>query len=200
MLGVCNHRIMEVKTRMILEKFCPDCLWHMKAIPIEKLIEAFGIEIEYQYLTKDGQKILGKLICTDGVTPYYDMDQQKYLFLEVHANTIFVEARLLEQENQGRYHFTLAHELAHWILHKEEIVSAQNEAAFIDGLHNTRMEKQADYFASALLMPVQAIKKYYYSIQGKGYNKIELIADMSERFSVSKQAMQIKLESHNILN
>lgn len=200
MLGVCNHRTMEAKSRMILEKYCSEYLWNMEAIPIEKLIEAIGIDIEYQHITKDGQKILGKLICTDGVTPYYDMDQQKYLFLEVHANTIIIEARLLEQESQGRYRFTLAHELAHWILHKEDIISAQNEAAYIDGAHNNKMENQADYFASALLMPLPVIKKYYYTLNGKGYNKFELIADMSERFNVSKQAMQIKLESHNIID
>lgn len=110
------------------------------------------------------------------------------MFLEVRANTIIVEARLLDQENQGRYRFTLAHELAHWLLHKEYIISAQNEAAYIDGTHSNKMEKQADYFASAILMPVAIIKKYYYSIHGKGYSKFEVIADMAERFSVSKQA------------
>jgi len=119
---------MEAKSRMILEKYCLKYLWHMKAIPIENIIESLGIEIEYQHLTRDGQKILGKLVCTDGITPYYDMEHKKYMFLEVKANTIIVEARLLEQENQGRYRFTLAHELAHWILHREEITSSQNEA------------------------------------------------------------------------
>ena len=200
MLGVWNDRTMEAKSRMILEKYCSDYLWNMEAIPIEKLIEIFGIELEYQHLTKYGQTILGKLICTDGITPYYDMESQEYMFLEVRANTIIVEARLLDQENQGRYRFTLAHELAHWLLHKEYIISAQNEAAYIDGTHSNKMEKQADYFASAILMPVAIIKKYYYSIHGKGYSKFEVIADMAERFSVSKQAMQIKLESHKILS
>lgn len=77
------------------------------------------------------------------------MERQEYMFLEVRANTIIVEARLLDQENQGRYRFTLAHELAHWLLHKEYIIYAQNEAAYIDGTHSDKMEKQADYFASA---------------------------------------------------
>lgn len=200
MLGICNIRTMEAKSRMILEKYCLKYLWHMKAIPIENIIESLGIEIEYQHLTRDGQKILGKLVCTDGITPYYDMEHKKYMFLEVKANTIIVEARLLDQENQGRYRFTLAHELAHWILHREEITSSQNEATYIDGVHNNKIEKQADYFASALLMPLSAVKKYYYSIQGKGFTKSEVIENMAERFIVSKQAMHIKLETHNLLN
>lgn len=199
MLGVCNQRTMDTKSRMILTEYCPECLRDMTAIPIERVIEAMGLDIDYQYLTKNGDKVLGKLICSDGITPYYDMEVRRYMFLQVSAKTILVEVRLSEQDNQGRYRFTLAHELAHWILHKELILSANTEAAFIDGVHDTRMEKQADYFASALLMPMGAIKKYYYSIFGKGYNRSELISAMAERFQVSKQAMQIRLESHNLI-
>lgn len=199
MLGVCNQRTMETKARMVLEEYCPECLRNITAIPIEQLIEAMGLDIDYQYLTKNGDKVLGKLICSDGVTPYYDMELQKYMFLQVSAKTILVEVRLSEHDNKGRYRFTLAHELAHWILHKELILSDNTEAAFIDGVHNTRMEKQADYFASALLMPMGAVKKYYYSLFGKGYSRSNLITAMAENFQVSKQAMQIRLESHNLI-
>jgi hypothetical protein len=199
MLGVCNQRTMETKARMVLEEYCPECLRNIAAIPIEQLIEAMGLDIDYQYLTKNGDKVLGKLICSDGVTPYYDMELQKYMFLKVSAKTILVEVRLSEHDNKGRYRFTLAHELAHWILHKELILSDNTEAAFIDGVHNTRMEKQADYFASALLMPMGAVKKYYYSLFGKGYSRSNLITAMAENFQVSKQAMQIRLESHNLI-
>lgn len=113
------------------------------------------------------------------------------MFLHVSAKTILVEVRLSEQDNKGRYRFTLAHELAHWILHKEMILSDNTEAAFIDGVHDTRMEKQADYFASALLIPMGTVKKYYYSLFGKGCSRSDLIAAMAERFQVSKQALGI---------
>lgn len=199
MLGVCNQRTMDTKSRMVLEEYCPECLRDMTAIPIERVIEAMGLDIDYQYLSKNGDKVLGKLICSDGVTPYYDMELRRYMFLQVSAKTILVEVRLSEQENKGRYRFTLAHELAHWILHREKILSDNTEAAFIDGVHDTRMEKQADYFASALLMPMGAVKKYYYSLFGKGFSRSDLIAAMVERFQVSKQAMQIRLESHNLI-
>ena len=162
MLGVCNQRTMETKARLVLQEYCPECLRNnMSAIPIERLIKAMGLDIEYQYLSKNGDKVLGKLICYDGLTPYYDMELHQYLFLQVSANTILVDARLEEQENKGRYRFTLAHELAHWILHREMIISDRTEAAFIEGVHNSKMEGQADYFASALLMPMGTVKKYF---------------------------------------
>lgn len=72
-----------------------------------------------------------------------------------------MDARLEEQENKGRYRFTLAHELAHWILHREMIISDRTEAVFIEGVHNSKMEGQADYFAFALLMPMGTVKKYF---------------------------------------
>ena len=199
MLGVCNQRTMETKARLVLQEYCHECLRNISAIPIERLIEAMGLNIEYQYLSKNGDKVLGKLICYDGITPYYDMELNQYMFLQVSANTILVEVRLADQENKGRYRFTLAHELAHWILHREMILSDKTEAAFIDGIHNSKMESQADYFASALLMPMGAIKKYYYSLFGKGYSRSDLISAMAEHFQVSKQAMQIRLESHNLI-
>lgn len=199
MLGVCNHRTMDVKSRIILEEHCPECLRQPTVVPIEKIIDAYGIDIDYQYLTKNGEKVLGKLICIDGITPYYDIDEKKYLLLEVKANTIFIETRLADDENSnGRYRFTLAHELAHWILHRESIIKQNSEAAFVDEIHNSQMEKQADYFASALLMPPVAVKRAFFSLRGNGYSRQDVIGIMAQKFEVSKQAMKIRLDAHNL--
>lgn len=198
MLGVCNYRTMEAKARLILSQHCSKNLREMSAIPIEQLIEALGLDIDYQYLTKNGDSILGKLICMDGYTPYYDMELHQYMLLKVKANTILVEVRLAEQENQGRYRFTLAHELAHWLIHRELYISQKSEAAFSDGA-NDAIEKQADYLASAILMPLASVKRYYYTLMGKGYSTSDLINIMATHFGVSKQAMQIRLQSHKLI-
>ena len=200
MLGVYNQRTMEAKARMILNKYCPECLNKPTEVPLEKLAEALGIDIEYQYLTKKGEKVLGKLICTDGLTPYYDMELGEYRLLNVSANTIIIEARLADnEENRGRYRFTLAHEIAHWLIHRENIVSNSVEAAFDEEKHNTQMEKQADFFASALLMPSVPVKRYFFSLRNKLHSESEIINDMSQHFGVSKQAMQICLKRHNLI-
>lgn len=200
MLGVCNYRTMEAKSRQIIMQHCPECMYGSVAVPIEKLAEkVFGLELDYQYITKHGKAVLGKLVCSDGLTAYYDTELKKYCLIEVKAKTVMIEARLLEDGNNGRYRFTVAHELAHWILHKEKIIELQKEAACGEVISDESMEKQADYFASAILMPLGAVKIYYHSLCGKHMNRDEIITDMSEHFEVSKQAMQIRLQSHNLI-
>lgn len=61
----------------------------------------------------------------------------------------------------GRFHFTLAHEVAHWWLHREHF--ADNADPATEGMSaptficrtsaKPRLEKQADIFAANLLMP-----------------------------------------------
>lgn len=198
MLNIVDRRSIETRSRMLLEKYCPDNLRDYSAIPIERLAEKLGLDIEYQYLTKFGEDILGKLVCTDGLTPYYDMDEQQYMLLKVKADTIIIEVRLADRADEGRYRFTVAHELAHWLLHKKRIVGENDEAAFT-GLENTEMERQADFMASTLLMPLNSIKRYFYSLNGKCRSSEMYVEVMAERFGVSRQAMRIRLEDHNLI-
>ena len=199
MLGVCNYRTMEAKARQIISQYCPDCMFGQKAVPIEQLAEkVYGLEIEYQHITKNGDRVLGKLICKDGLTTYYDKELSQYAFMRVNAKTILVEARLMEGGQNGRYRFTVAHELAHWILHKEIIEQSNKEAALDESLHDEKMEQQADYLASAILMPLGSVKRHFHSLYGK-YSGDALICALAEHFGVSKQAMQIRLKSHNLI-
>lgn len=43
-------------------------------IPVEEIIESYGISLEYQYLRKNG-RILGKTIFDDGLEAVYDQEQ-----------------------------------------------------------------------------------------------------------------------------
>ena len=60
------------------------------------------------------------------------------------------------------------------------------------------IERQADALATALLMPIPQIKKCFYHLRS-GKSKEQLIAEMAQIFQVSKQAIQIRLEAHNLL-
>ncbi len=196
MLNIVDRRSIETRSRMLLEKYCPENLRDHSAIPIERLAEKLGLDIEYQYLTKFGEDVLGKLVCTDGLTTYYDMDEQRYMLLKVKADTIIIEVRLADRADEGRYRFTVAHELAHWLLHKSKIV--EGEAAFTES-GNTEMERQADFMASTLLMPLNSVKRYFYSLNGKCRSSEMYVDVMAERFCVSRQAMRIRLEDHNLI-
>lgn len=199
MLGICNYRTMEAKARQVISENYPECMFGRKAVPVEQLAEkVFGLSIEYQRLTKNGDKVLGKLICKDGLTPFYDTESNEYAFLRVRANTILVEAKLLEKGQEGRLRFTIAHELAHWILHREIIMQSNREAAFNESTCDNKIEAQADYMASALLMPLGGVKRFFYSVSGKSTQN-DAVSMTAEHFGVSKQAMSIRLKSHNII-
>ncbi|MEL7659094.1 MAG: ImmA/IrrE family metallo-endopeptidase, partial [Bacillota bacterium] len=127
----------------------------------------------------------------------------------VKKGTIIIDARLLRKGVEGRLRFTLAHELAHWILHKNIFCGSQYSAAMIKGaLHNDNklsseadrmIEKQADLLATALLMPIKQVKKAFYELRSKYFDKTVLVAKMAETFDVSRQAMRICLTNHNLI-
>jgi hypothetical protein len=83
-------------------------------------------------------------------------------------------------EHDGRYAFTLAHELGHWVLHRPLWESKQIEVPLfsLDGAEPTpavvcrsdkkpQAEWQADYFASCLLMPEPLVRETIAELYGR---------------------------------
>lgn len=59
----------------------------------------------------------------------------------------------------GRFHFTIAHEVAHWWLHRQHFLVEANQPAFIcRSSAKPLVEKQADNFAANLLMPAGLVQ------------------------------------------
>ena len=61
------------------------------AIPIEDIIEAQGLVLEYQYLRNNG-RVLGETIFDDGLTAIYDWENHRYDLLPVKGGTILIAA------------------------------------------------------------------------------------------------------------
>ena len=60
------------------------------------------------------------MIYDSGITTYYNREIMDYALMRVEGGTMLIEAALLEDEKSyGRLRFTLAHELAHYIIHKQ---------------------------------------------------------------------------------
>ena len=162
-----------------------------RAVPIETIIEkTFGLRIEYQYLTNDARE-LGRMIYDSGITTYYDRDRGDYALMRVEGGTMLIEASLLEDERcYGRLRFTLAHELAHHIIHKR-IFSGTGVAAALynHDANEDATEWQANYLAKAILMPNGQVKRCFYALRPVCRSKSEVVCKMAEIFEVSKQAM-----------
>lgn len=169
-----------------------------RAVPIEEIIEANGLSLEYQYLRKNG-RILGKTVFDDGLEAVYDMEKRAYTLFPVKAGTILIDASLCaEDSSTGRLRFTCAHELGHWVLHKKLYAGTGESAALAPALGENAMEVQANMLASALLMPIPQVKRCFYRLRG-GRSDQALVSEMAGLFAVSKQAMGIRLEQHHLL-
>lgn len=107
---------------------------------------------------------------------------------------------------KNRVRFTIAHEIGHFILHKDEndfFIDKFNVPLFRDTTSSSgeiQREKEANSFAAALLMPEglinEEINNYF---EGAPQNK-DLINFLAEKFEVSKNAMTYRLMNLDLLD
>lgn len=122
-----------------------------------------------------------------------DNEVSGVLVLQESKPMIFVNS----EQHSNRQRFTIAHELGHYLLHKQEQVHVDNDFTVVyrdsksstgEDLH----EIEANQFAAELLMPEKCVEQYL------AENKIKVItettiAEMADFFGVSLQAMSIRL-------
>jgi Zn-dependent peptidase ImmA (M78 family) len=100
------------------------------------------------------------------------------------------------EKNDKRTRFTIAHELGHFVLHKEislVIDKGNNDKVlFRDSISSSgelHREREANAFAASLLMPKYLIETEIRKVPKNS----ELIAFLSNKFNVSEQAMNFRL-------
>ena len=198
-----REQALEGIAREVITAYDPNLYYGVpRMIPIEDIIEAQGITLEYQCLRKTGC-VLGETVFDDGGAIIYDYDIPGYTVIAVKGGTILIDSSLCREDaSTGRLRFTCAHELGHWVLH-QKLYSGTGDVAAYDGKTSSDescgfIERQADALATALLMPIPQVKKCFYRLR-PGKSKECLVTEMARIFQVSKQAMRIRLEVHNLL-
>ncbi len=103
----------------------------------------------------------------------------------VHADQF--ECYVDKSEPAVRQRFTAAHELGHYVLHRQSIgdTHADNYLLRADGMTNSQ-EAQANRFAADLLMPMGLISDAM-------DDNIREVSDLAKLFEVSTLAMSIRL-------
>jgi hypothetical protein len=200
----------EDKTVLLLEA-CRDCCWKtvQPPVPVAEILEChLEFELEFEDLK----------------AKYKSSDILAATYLE--SKLVIVDESLDPEEYpdmEGRYHFTLAHEIGHWSLHRKYFISetpdmfgdAQPSTICRSSFKDPR-EYQADSFAAYLLMPGDLFKETWNSLfPGKGplnvYEELDekrkifgltekdsppncdLSRKLASIYKVSAQAMQIRL-------
>lgn len=104
-----------------------------------------------------------------------------YVDKKTKRKMIFVN----DKDIEPRRNFTIAHELGHYFLH----IPDDDNGVIISfrGLKNER-EREADIFASELLMPKNLVKEEYDKLP------FPTVSYLASLFNVSKMAMEIKLQ------
>ena len=151
-------------------------------VPVEQIAEQYlGYDIEF---VDDDGALSGDVI--GGI----DFD----------TNTIIINSSI--ESHLGRYSFTIAHEIAHHVLHRDLFLKARSGASIMcrGGKKRPIEEVQADRFAEALLMPANLIEEHHRKVKNenifKPTNQMSMaskIIESSQLNNVSISAMVVRL-------
>lgn len=96
-------------------------------------------------------------------------------------------------DSPARQRFTLAHEIAHFLLHREFLDSKLTDDRMYRSRLGDTMERQANQLAARLLMPGNLVRVAWDS-GGRD------VAALARTFDVSTQAMEIRLRELGLAN
>lgn len=89
--------------------------------------------------------------------------------------------------SETRKRFTIAHEIAHYVLHRDQIGDGiTDDALYRSDTLSTMTERQANQYAAEILMPWQLVKN-------DSAFKTGMAGSLASRFSVSTQVAEIRL-------
>jgi Zn-dependent peptidase ImmA (M78 family) len=102
-------------------------------------------------------------------------------------------------ESEVRQRFTIAHELGHIFLHRQDPLNYDPSVELIHfrDEHSTtgtsRKEIEANAFAAELLMPEDAVKKEIENMKGIDLHDPEAVGRLASKFGVSHAAITVRL-------
>ena len=156
-----------------LERLKSAGMFSYKDVPpvnVEKICEKLGITVLFEDLGEMAREhgrdnVYGALIVSPEVTAIMVNDTDHYV----------------------RQRFTIAHELAHYVLHRDHDKPDEVFISFRGA--SSPEERQANRFAADLLMPKDIVRERHAD------KVLPLLWHLSEEFSVSQEAMRLQLES-----
>lgn len=101
------------------------------------------------------------------------------------------------QHPMSRIRFSVAHELAHYLLHRNDVVKSGKIHRGNSFEYDPQKEREANNFASEILMPQEVLHDLL-DEGGVGLNQVvppKLFNEIADRLQVSKQALAIRLEN-----
>lgn len=163
-----EYQLLDNGTKKILDSYLSDC-----PIKLGEIAKEFGVSIKVSSMNIG---ISGQIMRKDG---------EGYLI------------RVNRYETRERQRFTIAHELAHFFLHKstiDELPDGIKDNVLYRSGAPERVEYEANRLAADIVMPMPLIKKV---LKEQFDNIIDdaTIERLAELFQVSKPALEIRLSA-----
>ena len=102
------------------------------------------------------------------------------------------EIKINRFESANRQRFTAAHELAHYLVHEDQIGSGIVDSVLYRSNRSNFIEAQANRLAADLLMPVNLLELYLENFQPNMAIEAHVL-NMAEYFGVSEMALRFRL-------
>lgn len=174
----------EIKRKV--EEFLTDNGMELNAppTPIVEICNKIGIKVFEVSLPPD---VSGLIMTQDEKFENYDSNK-------------IIAANISDSASRKR--FTIAHELAHYVLHKEANKPLYAHRDIINQVDN-KNEQEANSFASIILMPEDLVRKSIKRLQSNNdpytVTSSEMIDQIAKEYSVSRSAAQVRLMKLNII-
>ena len=153
-------------------------------VEIIKICNSLGIRVFEEYLDPE---VSGVIVVDDEVWKKYGTSQ-------------FIVVNLAE--SAARRRFTIAHELAHFVLHRENgTLYAHRDMVDNTGVLNS-IEREANYFAANILMPEQLVRDKVQDIREEMWGVLPafvLRREIADSFAVSESAAEVRLKQLELI-
>lgn len=178
----------------LTEKICLDYGFDpyektVRSVPIEELVE-FHFDLQ---------------ICWESIDHFDPSGIVMAAILPADSLIILNESqRDLFESKIGTYHFTLAHELGHWVLHTGKSSYFLRNGGTKSYICRTYAKKppeeiQADLFAGCLLMPRPMMECAVNQLTKLGLIQLTHLYGLAQTIGVSITALQVRLSQLNLL-
>ena len=212
LIPIMDFEEMEKRAEGILTRFYPQSMKYFMVVDPQSLAMHYGLTVLRMRIDPDSG-VLGKLFFTHTRILHYE-GLQVSGFQMVHPGTIVINRDPHEALPQEVERFTIAHECAHWILHRQAFLFFR--AAGIAGTEEAfrrctpassapkdilmdRIERQANGLAARILMPAWSTFAYANMAPAKElytnprYRAELAVNKVAQGLRVSKQAAKIRL-------
>ena len=101
------------------------------------------------------------------------------------------EIRVNKYDISERQRFTVAHEIAHYLLHRHEIGQGVIDSIMYRSNLTSKKETEANRLAADIVMPAKAVGEEFNKLRGRPMD--EVVEILAAAFKVSVPAMKVRL-------